>query len=201
MSNKRQHKRQLRNFLLDRKVQLRIALTMVLLTAMLTTALGFFWYAEMRKASSVIRINAISTLGKPAATQLDDELARQDRTRLLILVGFATLFALLICAYGIVMTHKIAGPLFKIKRYINDIEQNRLDELWPLRRTDQLQEFFTAFRDMHGALRARVEGDVAALEALASAIEGGEDLAPHVPRLRELIEDKNTSLRPAAREG
>ena len=172
----RTHHRQIRNYLLDRKVQLRVALVMVALTTLLTAALGWAWYSEIRTASSVIQINAIAALGPETAKSLEAELSLHDQRRLWVLCGFALLLAILVVAYGIVMTHKIAGPLFKIKRHMNDIEAGRFYKLWGLRRGDQLQDFFAAFESMHGALRSRVEGDIELLNHLVAAIERGDDL-------------------------
>jgi hypothetical protein len=191
-------RRQLRNYLLDRKVQLKFTVIMVTLSALLTGALGFFWYSEVRKASSVIRVNAMATLGDTATEQLDKRLAAEDRVRLLILVGFAVLFALVIAGYGIIVTHKLAGPLFKIGRHIADIENNRLYKLWDLRKGDQLQEFFTGFKAMHTALRGRVEADMLVLNRLISAIERGDVPTDELPRLKELLAEKGDSLRDAS---
>jgi hypothetical protein len=196
----RTHHRQIRNFLLDRKVQLRIALVMVTLTSLLTAAMGWAWYSEIRTASSVIQINAIAALGPEAAKSLEAELTVHDQRRLLLLCGFALLLALLVVAYGIVMTHKIAGPLFKIKRHMNDIEAGRLYKLWGLRRGDQLQDFFAAFESMHGALRTRVEGDIELLNHLVAAIERGDDLKGELPSLKQALEIKGESLREAGQD-
>lgn len=191
-------KRQLRNYLIDRTVQLRITIIMVLLAFLLTAALGVCWYAEIRKASEVVRINAITTLGSEAADSLETELAVQDRQRLFVLIGFAVLLALLIAAYGIVMTHKLAGPLFKIRRHINDIERGRLYPLWGLRKGDQLKDFFADFERMHAALRQRVEQDMMLLNEVIAAIERGDDLREPVERMRQLVGDKGQSLRDAS---
>ena len=193
----RTHHRQIRNYLLDRKVQLRVALIMVALTTALTAALGWAWYTEIRTASSVIQINAIAALGPETAQSLEAELKVHDQRRLLVLVGFALLLALLVVAYGIVMTHKIAGPLFKIKRHMGDIEHGRLYKLWGLRKGDQLKDFFAAFESMHGALRARVEADIELLNRLVAAIERGGDLQGELPALKLALESKNESVREA----
>jgi hypothetical protein len=192
------HRRKIRNFLLDRKVQLKITLVMVLIGAALTSALGAFWYSEMRKASEVIRVNAVATLDAAATSQLEAQLAAQDLRRLLVLVGFSVLLSLLIAGYGIVMTHKLAGPLLKITRHMNDIEGNRLYDLWELRKGDQLQDFFASFKRMHGALRKQVEADMILFNKLVAAIDRGGDLREELPALKERLRVKGDSLRSAS---
>ena len=191
------NKRQIRNYFLDRGVQLKITVVMVLISSILTSGLGYFWYSEIRTASDVIRVNAMSTIGDEAATQLAEELATQDRRRLMLLVGFALLFAFLIAGYGVVMTHRIAGPLLKIRRHVKDVEEGRLYQLWGLRKGDQLQDFFGDFHKMHDALRERVEQDMATLGQVIEAIENKDDLEPMLAELRRSLSRKGASLRSA----
>jgi hypothetical protein len=189
------HRRQIRNYLLDRKVQLGIAAVMVAITSLLTTGLGIAWYSEVRNASAVIQVNAIAALGADTAASLATELASSDHKRLLLLIAFGVGLAVLVVGYSIVMTHKIAGPLFKMRRYLGDIEQGRLDKLRGLRKGDQLQDFFAALDRMAGALRARAEADVALLDQVIAAVDNGEDLRDLLPRLRQAAEVKRESLR------
>ena len=188
------HRRQIRNYLLDRKVQLTIAAVMVVITSLLTTGLGMAWYSEVRNASAVIQVNAISALGVDTATGLADELAANDLKRLLVLVGFGIALAFLVVGYGIVMTHKIAGPLFKMKRYLGEIEEGRLDRLAGLRKGDQLQEFFTALDHMQTALRGRAEADLALLDQVIAAVDKGEDVRALLPQVRQAAEAKRARL-------
>ncbi len=194
----RPHKRKLRNYLLDRRVQLKITAVMVGLSTCLTAGLGYFWYVEMRNASAVIRVSTLSVLGEETANQLGEQLASQDLMRLLVLLGFAALMGLLVAASGIVMTHSLAGPLYKIARHMKDITNDRLYPPWGLRKGDQLQQFFNDFSEMHGALRARVEQDIQLLEEVIAAAEASGELADLLPRLRAQLARKVDSLREAS---
>ena len=198
MSDKQ--KRQLRNYLINRKVQLSITAVILALSCGLTALLGTFWYAEIRKASEVIRVNAVSTIGPEAAAALGAELQSADQTRLLLLVIYAALLAVLICVYGIVMTHRIAGPLYKINKHMEDVAEGRLYDLWGLRKSDQLQDFFATFERMHSALRTRTRQDVALLNGVIAALETGVSTADQLPSLRQAIQAKEESLRDASDE-
>jgi len=192
------HRRQLRNYLIDPRMQLRFTGIMVVLTSALTAALGAAWYGEIRNASAVIQISAITALGTDAARSLEAELTRNDHRRLLLLVAFAVVLAFLVVLYSIVMSHKLAGPLFKIKRHMADIEEGRLYTMWGLRRGDQLQDFFAAFERMQGALRDRTQADIDLLEHLVGGIQRGDDLSAELPRLRAAIGGKAECLRDAS---
>ena len=191
-------RRKIRNYLVNRRVQLTLTAIMVLMSSLLTALLGFFWYNEIRIASEVIRINAIATLGPEAAAVLGAELAAADQHRLILLASFAVLLGLLITAYGIVTTHRIAGPLFKISKHMEDIAADRLYGLWGLRRSDQLQEFFTTFEGMHNALRSRARDDVLLLTEVIAAAETGGSMEDQLPALREALEAKTCSMRDAS---
>ena len=193
-------KRLLRNYLIDRKVQLTITAVMLSLSSGLIALLGIFWYSEIRKASEVIRINAIATLGPEAAAALGAELQVGDQRRLLLLLGFALVLALLICVYGIVMTHRIAGPIFKIRKHMNDIAEDRLYDLWGLRRGDQLQAFFATFERMHSHLRTRARQDISLLSGVITALETGVSTSDQLPALRQAVQAKQESLRDASEE-
>lgn len=194
----RTHKRKLRNYLLNRGVQLRFTALMVGLSALLTSGLGYYWYAEVQKASDVVRASAMATLSDAGIKQLDAELAAADFKRLMLLIAFGVAFALLMAAYGIVMTHKYAGPIFKMGRHMDDIANNRVYELWDLRRGDQLKDFFIKFKAMHAALRQRIEADMLLINQLIMAIERGDVPKDHLPRLKAMLKQKGDSLRPAS---
>jgi nitrogen fixation/metabolism regulation signal transduction histidine kinase len=198
------HKRQLRNYLLDRKLQLRYTMIMVVLTSALTAALGYFWYDQMRTTSRLIEVRALVTMSDEDAQRMQEEMASQDRMRLLVLVGFGVVLAFAIAGYSIVLTHKVAGPLFKISRYMNELREGRLGTVYDLRKGDQLQEFFETFKQMHASLRKQAEQDVNALEDVIGGAErhlaqagpqGAGELARHLDSLRELRDRKSASLK------
>ena len=193
-------KRRLRNYLIDRKVQLTITAVMVMMSSGLTALIGFFWYGEIRGASEVIRVNAIASLGPEAASALGAELQAADQRRLVLLLAFALLLALLICVYGIVMTHRFAGPIYKISKHMNDIAEDRLYDLWGLRRGDQLQAFFATFERMHSHLRTRARQDISLLSGVIASLETGVATSDQLPALRRAMQAKEESLRNASEE-
>jgi hypothetical protein len=108
-----------------------------------------------------------------AARGLAEQLAHQDRVLLFVLVGFGVLLAVSLAAWQIVTTHRVAGPLFYVSKQMDRIREGQLGaSLHPLRKGDLLQDFFEGFREMHEALRGRAMRDAAALERLASRLDG-----------------------------
>jgi hypothetical protein len=104
---------------------------------------------------------------------------------------------------GILITHKVAGPLHKIASLFGRVRDNRMGPApASLRKGDELQEFYLAYRDMHQALRGRVEEDVRVLTDAVSVLEAAPDVTPDrtsplqrtLEELRQLRKRKEESL-------
>lgn len=105
-------------------------------------------------------------------------LAHQQKVMLWTLCGALALLVLLIGLAGIIVTHRVAGPIFKMKSNLKAVARGRLAVPTPLRKGDELVDFFEAYRSMVIALRERQEGEIAKLDqaiaALAPRAEPGE---------------------------
>jgi len=201
------HRRHLRNYLLDRKYQLRYTLIMVFISSLLTTGLGYFWYQQMRVTSRSIEVRALATMSDEDVQRIKDDMASQDRMRLFVLVGFGVVLAFAVAGGGIVLTHKVAGPLYKITRHMQDVKEGNLKPIYDLRKGDQLHEFFQSFKEMHSALRKMLEDEVKTLDQVIASTErhltqagpqGGGELSRYLDELRAMRDRKNASLKPPA---
>jgi hypothetical protein len=83
--------------------------------------------------------------------------------------------------YGIVLTHKVAGPLYKVSIYLDKIREGKLGQVYALRKGDELVEFFEHFKAAHDALRKQEEGDIALLT------RASEQLPPSSQPLKDEI--------------
>ena len=163
-------RRRLRNFLLDRSYQLRFTLTMVAIAAALTLGLGWRIISKAHEASRAGTKGAL-LIDSEMAHELERQLQAQDQTTTLYLVVFGVAMAVLLCLYGIVLTHKVAGPLYKMSLYLDAIRDGKLGRVTPLRRGDQLVEFFTHFQQAHEALRNGAERDIALYDRLLPVLK------------------------------
>ncbi len=102
--------------------------------------------------------------------------------------------------YGIKMTHKVAGPLYKVTLYMGKLRQGHYDVVYNLRKGDHLRDFYEHFRAAHAGMRTLQEEDVARLRALLAAASEARlatrstELAEAVVELRALLDDKEKSL-------
>jgi methyl-accepting chemotaxis protein len=89
-------------------------------------------------------------------------------------LGFAALTAGGVGLWSILMTHRICGPLFVMKRYLTQIADGRLPVLRPLRRRDEFKDLYEALDEAIQSLRAKKRSELsqvnAALEAANRAL-------------------------------
>ena len=192
------YKRKVRNYLLDVGLQLRYTATIVLVAVFLTAGLGYKMYQATSDISKVILWTGL--VDPTSAHELQSQFSNSDRVVLWGIIGFGLVLILSISAVGILITHKVAGPLYKITSLFHRVRDNRLAPAPAgLRKGDELQDFYTGFREMHQAVRGRVEDDVRVLGNAVSALESAVDARqPAVQRaldeLRQLRKAKEESL-------
>ena len=192
------YKRKVKNYLLDVGLQLRYTATIVVIAVVLTAILGHRIYQATQDTSKVILWTGL--VDPATAQELQSQFAQSDRTVMLGSIGFGIILVLSISGVGILLTHKVAGPLYKISSFFGRIRDNRLGPApAKLRKGDELQDFYLSFREMHQAVRGRVEDDVRVLEGALVAIEATpEGRSPSIQKalddLRQLRKHKEDSL-------
>src|SRR6267142_7180067 len=118
------YKRKVRNYLLDVGLQLRYTATIVVVAIFLTAFLGFKMYQATRDVSKVILWTSL--VDPSSADELQRQFANSDRVVLWGIVGFGVVLILSISAVSILVTHKVAGPLYKIASFFGRVRDNRL---------------------------------------------------------------------------
>ncbi len=97
--------------------------------------------AESNKNDEVLAKRQAALGAQQAATQA------QQRSMIATLVGGLSLMVLLIGILGIYFTHKVAGPIYKMKMLLTQVGEGKLPQS-RLRKGDELQDFFAAFATM-----------------------------------------------------
>jgi nitrogen fixation/metabolism regulation signal transduction histidine kinase len=120
--------------------------------------------AERSKA-----IDAAFEAEEQAVVQQKVELERQQRRTLYALVGFLGGFIVLVAIGAVVITHRIVGPLFRVKRMAREVAQGMIrPPTYGLRPSDELQDVFEVMASMIKELRERTEADLGAVEKAAA---------------------------------
>jgi nitrogen fixation/metabolism regulation signal transduction histidine kinase len=105
------------------------------------------------------------------------------------LVGGLALMVVLIGLLGIYFTHKVAGPVYKMKRLLKQVGEGNLRVEARLRKGDELQDFFDAFTQMVASLRAIEKKQLDDVNAAMDAVERGakDDATASLVRVREAM--------------
>ncbi len=169
------YKRKLSNFMLDKKLQLRYVLLVTVLSAIIAGSLGSLIYHQRHSASESIESDLAALTQNDASLaefqdQVAEDMARDDRALVYKMVGVGLGLVIILSAYLVIMTHKVAGPLFKVSMYFDRMAEGRLGNVYGLRKGDMLQDFFGNFREMHETVRTRMQGDVITMESATVAL-------------------------------
>ena len=142
--------RKLRNYLLDAKLQLRLASYLIGVGVALSLGLGWLLWRAYRETSRVIALS-----DPDSGDSIGLALASEDRVRIIIIA--VALGGVLICLLGsaLVVSHRIAGPAFAIARTCRQVGEGSLAVPRPLRPRDLLLELGNAVAGMVNALRTR----------------------------------------------
>jgi hypothetical protein len=131
------------------------------------------------------------------AARLDE--LEHGRTRILyVLFAAGVLLVLGLAVYGIKMTHKVAGPLYKITLYMGKMREGRYDKVYNLRKGDQLVDFYEHFRHAHEGVVDLEKADIARLKSMIATAEkqqgASAELDAALGDLRAILARKEKSL-------
>ena len=148
-----------------------------------------------------VREDAEALDGRVTEIDAETRAAAALQGRLLLgLLGLLSVAVLAVGAAGIVFTHRVAGPIFKMSRILREIGTGRLVIYEKLRQGDELQEFFGALSEMVEGLRVRRRDDISelqiAIEILRETQGSQAGVAESLERLELLRNDLAEQLEP-----
>ena len=153
-------------------------------------------YQETLTTSRIISMTGL--VDPVSAEALQGEFASKDKKVLWGIIGFGVILIASVSGVGILITHRIAGPLFNIAAIFSRVRDNRIGpSLRGLRKGDELQGFFMQFRDMHEAIRRRTDDEIRrlgeAIAALEATAQTSEQTAA-IGLLKDMRKEKEASL-------
>lgn len=174
-------KRRLRNYLLDRRFQLKYTSMVVAVTLFVASILGALAYHESKGQTAALQIQLTMQpdLDPRVAAELESFGRERDRQILIgIIIGVAAL-TIALGLTGIIITHKMVGPAYKMRMLFATLANGQLRVVGGLRKGDELQEVFVAFHEMVRRLRERREHELSHLDLALTRIKaaGGSDEA------------------------
>jgi hypothetical protein len=191
-----QAKRKIRNFLIDRRFQLGWVARVAFVTALILGAMGYFLFGTLAESTDMMVTQTLAVEGlAPSAQQAFIEQGKRDKRSTIIeltcgLAGILVVLSLM----TIVATHKIAGPAYKMKRLLSEIEGDHL-QLWAkLRKGDELHDMFAQLEEMLRRLREARHHDIEEIEAVVAALRGSGAPAAPLAALERMAEKFRRSI-------
>jgi hypothetical protein len=202
VSSRPRYKRKLSNYLLDKKLQLRYVLLVTILSGLITASLGYLIYNQRHKASASVEQDLIALENKfkndgqteGLRERASSEMATDDRNDVLTMIGVGVGLVVVLSGYLLIMTHKVAGPLYKVSMYFDRMADGRVGKVTPLRKGDMLQDFYTTFCEMHDAVRARLTDDHAQMQKAFDALKASKPEGDYRGEGRAKLDEELTSM-------
>lgn len=160
--------RKLKNYLLNRRFQLKYTGMVVAIGIALSVALGFFLHRQMMENTRILRLEA--EFDPVFKAQLD----QADSQNLAMLVGTLVLFNVALALGSIFVTHRMAGPEFVLNRYVRMVAAGKLPVVRELRRGDELVDLHDGVRAMVARLETQTLDDIQVLEKALAGLEDAE---------------------------
>jgi methyl-accepting chemotaxis protein len=167
--------RKLRNFLLDPKFQLKYTLMVVAVTVAVAAVLGYYAYDYSRGQTQMLtmeRSMKADSGDKATMAFIEAEGHKEDRKVLLAILAGIGALALALGITGIVVTHRLVGPAYRLKQLIREVSGGHIHVAGALRKHDELQDVFEAFQSMVKNLRSAREEDIEELERAIEQARG-----------------------------
>lgn len=178
--------------IVDRRFQFKYTGIIFLVAAVVSAALGYFLLDAYMQLNSIIEVSEA----------IGDRLNTEDAERVfLLVVGFLVAEVLLLGVAGLLITHRVVGPVFVLHRHLATLLEGRYPTLRPLRANDEFKSTFEAFSETLSMFKERDAREAKELSAvLAAAREKGLDTA-HLDTLERLVVEREARLGSASDQG
>ena len=188
MGDKKQ--RRMRNYLIDRRFQLKYTGMVLLVTVSVASGLGYVAYGFSRGQTEALtaHIAAQPDLDADTARDLEQFAQQEDRKiRNAILAG-VLLLTLALGFTGIIMTHRVVGPAYRMKRLFAHVGEGKLEVTTGIRKGDELQELYHSFAEMVESLRDQRAEEIEQLEETLIKMESAGVQSAYITELRAVLE-------------
>lgn len=185
-----ERKRKLRNYLLDRRFQLKYTSMVVLVTVSVASGLGYVAYRFSKGQTEALtaHIAAQPDLDDETAADLERFAQQEDRKiRNAIILG-VLLLTLALAMTGILVTHRVVGPAYRMRRLFEGVGEGKLTVTTGIRKGDELQDLYRSFADMVESLRDQRSEEIARLEDTLAKMEAAGVQSDYLTELRALLD-------------
>ena len=121
-----------RVFLVNKQLQLRFTLLVVLLVLIYSVFLGFATYLNYRISTIVFENTAIYD------PMTEVQIQSQGKSTVMTTTVFLVVNGVVVALIFILLTHKVAGPLYRLEQYTKMISEGKIPPKLTFRKGDEL---------------------------------------------------------------
>lgn len=192
MNKATRNQRSFKNYVIKRRFQWKWTSLLLLVTCGIFGVLAAYIYTTEQQASEQI-ILGLNQMGYEAAeADLMAEMFRDEDTSILsLLIGIASGLITALVAIGITLTHRVAGPVYALELFIQQVRNGSYRPIRGFRKGDEFQELAESFQAMVSSLHEKEEDEIKQLQSLLNSPGISAEL---VTQLEGMIAEKQRSL-------
>ncbi|MGI5860741.1 MAG: hypothetical protein ACOX6T_01650 [Myxococcales bacterium] len=167
-----------RQYLIDRAFQLKYTIILVVVGAAISLLFGAMMYQAHVEATQMMDL----------PDRFREAVAERDSALLWLVMAIAVVMAVALGLFGVLVTHRVAGPIYVFSHYLRVLGEGRFPKLRPLRKNDELKGFYEIFHEAVLSMREREKANGEQLKELAGAIEAATTSSEPAAALKPLVE-------------
>ena len=158
----------------------------VFFSAIIFSILGYQLYEKEIANTKILQIQNLD---------LQSLVESQDTHILYYLAGFFLLQVASLIVLGILLTHRIAGPVFRVHKYLDDLAQSgEIKPLDTIRSRDEFHQFFESLSTVINRLKAKNDQQKALVGELQRAVEAAKKDPSKIDHCRQLCRELSAIL-------
>jgi signal transduction histidine kinase len=180
--------------IVDRAFQFKYTAIILFVAAVTSTVLGVFLLKAYKEMNEII---GLATISPEIGERLD-----ADDTRRVFTIIVASLVAevAILGVLGLLITHRVCGPIFVVTRHFQTMAEGRHPTLRPLRTGDEFASMFVAFKHLIDEAKRRDDDEAKKLSTVVAALKAGRATDADAAVLQALVDERTARLQAAAEQ-
>ena len=145
-----------RQFLINKQFQLKFTLQLMMAGIIGSAAIATIIYWWWRRNNEFMEMVGM----------LDPEFNEANTMVIASLVGFVAFLALCLFIWGILLTHRVAGPMYVFSRYLGELAGGKWPNVRPLRKRDEFKDVFNRLNELIASIQDNTQAQNTKLSSI-----------------------------------
>jgi nitrogen fixation/metabolism regulation signal transduction histidine kinase len=150
--------------IIDRRFQFKYTGLIIAVAGTISIVLGILLWRSYRETTEMLEV----AMQSQEIAQIVD--SADSKFVFSITLLFLVLEVIILGVLGLLITHRVAGPAFVVRRHLASLLEGKFPTMRPLRDGDEFVELFTTLRQLIDSLKQRDAAEVKSLVEVVSAL-------------------------------